>query len=62
MIYLGDVVYDFAVLKVQGAHDYLSLSEVNETGLNINAIGYPFDLSETGAIIVDTITCIALRA
>ncbi|WP_373894856.1 trypsin-like serine peptidase [Virgibacillus natechei] len=46
-IYLTDVVHDFAVLKVQGNHSYeLNVSEVEGEG-DINALGYPFDRSET---------------
>ncbi|GAF18953.1 hypothetical protein JCM19046_3568 [Bacillus sp. JCM 19046] len=47
MISLGDVTYDFAVLRVDGNHPHnLNVTSTNNQGATINAIGYPGDGTE----------------
>ncbi|WP_017471542.1 trypsin-like serine peptidase [Amphibacillus jilinensis] len=50
LIYLTDVVHDFAVLQVQGRHSHtLNVARAQNTGVNIEALGYPFDRSTIGS-------------
>lgn len=43
-VYLTDVVYDFAVLKVEGSHQYdLNVAKSENPSASIQAIGYPAD-------------------